>query len=119
NSQGSRMSSVTQLFRQVVQRCQDHVAIAGTTESLTYRALQERALQVADFLVSRRVSPGSVIAVLSEEPANIIATMLGILEAGCVFCPLHRNQPPSRLNAIVDQIAPDWFFAEPRLAHRP
>jgi amino acid adenylation domain-containing protein len=61
----------------------------------------------------RRGAPRGVVAVCADDPLHNVVALVGILKAGCVFAPLDIDQPPARLRAVLEQLAPRWILGAP------
>ncbi len=65
-------------------------------ERLTYGELARRAGRIAARLLRRGVQPETRVAVLAERSLDLIASLLGILAAGCAYLPLDPEHPAER-----------------------
>ncbi|HKH46438.1 MAG TPA: amino acid adenylation domain-containing protein, partial [Thermoanaerobaculia bacterium] len=73
------------------------VAVEQAGESLTWGELRRRAGQLARWLVAHGLRPEERVAVLAERSPDLIASLLGIVEAGGAYLPLDPSDPPERL----------------------
>ncbi|WP_018350842.1 non-ribosomal peptide synthetase [Longispora albida] len=78
-----------------------HVAITAGGSDLTYAALDQRANQIATYLRSRGVTAGSVVAVLLERSADLLASMLGTWKAGGAYVPIDPSYPADRVGSML------------------
>jgi amino acid adenylation domain-containing protein len=69
---------------------------------LTYRALNERANQLAQHLRALGVGPDVPVGLHIARSAEMVIGILGILKAGGAFVPLDPNYPRERLAAMLD-----------------
>ncbi len=67
----------------------------------TYAELNARSNQVARYLLSRQVRPGSIVAISMEHSAELITAILGVLKAGSAYLPLDPATPPERFAFIL------------------
>ncbi|GAA1999248.1 amino acid adenylation domain-containing protein [Catenulispora subtropica] len=77
---------------------------AGTVT--TYGALEARAVAYAGALRRAGARPGDLVAIVLPRSAELVAAVLGTLQAGCVFLPLEPSQPTARLSAILADATP-------------
>ncbi|MCA1635271.1 MAG: amino acid adenylation domain-containing protein [Acidobacteria bacterium] len=105
---------VQHLFGAAAARWPDRAAVSTAAGEVTYRELDKRSNNVANFLVSSGAGRGSVVAVLSEDAVEVITSVLGILKAGCVFVPLDAGIPDKRLETMIATVSPSWVVCEPR-----
>ena len=67
---------------------------------LTYRALDDRANQLAHVLAAQTKS-GDRIAVMLDRSPDMLAVLLGAWKAGLAYVPLDPSHPPARLQHIL------------------
>jgi amino acid adenylation domain-containing protein len=79
----------------------DAVAITLGAQQLTYRALDERANQVAQALVAVGVRRDERVAVCLERSIDMIVLLLGILKAGGAFVPIVPSLPRERVTSMM------------------
>jgi amino acid adenylation domain-containing protein/thioester reductase-like protein len=75
----------------------DRPAIVTEAGITTYSALEREANAIAHSLLSRGVTPGSAVGVLTGRSANLPAAVLGIWKAGATYLPLAADLPEERL----------------------
>ncbi|OQW95901.1 MAG: hypothetical protein BWK79_00780 [Beggiatoa sp. IS2] len=88
---------VHQLFEQQVIATPHAIAVVFEGEQLTYRELNDRANQVAHYLVILGVKSETLVAICVERSIGMIVGLLGILKAGGAYVPLDPTYPPERL----------------------
>lgn len=104
------------IFRQAAQSFGDRTAIEWGERQVSYRQLAGRMDEVAAALRRAGAEPGSIVAILAESTADVIAAMLGVLEAGCAYMPLDLRFPAVTLPVIVDEVRPRWWLVSPAMA---
>jgi natural product biosynthesis luciferase-like monooxygenase protein/amino acid adenylation domain-containing protein/FkbM family methyltransferase len=85
------------LFAEQVARRPATIAVEQGSERLTYLDLQQRAGRIARRLVAQGLRPEERVAVLAERSPDLVAILLGILQAGGVYLPLDPIYPRERL----------------------
>jgi len=98
------------LFEAQVARTPDAVALSCGRESLSYRALNACANQLAHALVERGIGPEMVVAVLATRDAALWVTVLAILKTGAAYLPLDPPQPAPRLAHLLRQSQAPWLL---------
>ena len=78
-------------------RTPDAVALVYEDETLSYRALDERANQLAHHLRSLGVGPETIVGLCVERSFDMVIALLGILKAGAAYLPLDPDYPKDRL----------------------
>ena len=85
--------------KQVVEKG-DETALVASDVTLTYKQLDEKANVIANALIDKGVKPKSNVLVMLSRDSNLIASILGILKAGCAFIPIDPEYPQERINYI-------------------
>lgn len=104
-----------ELFEQQAARCPDAVAIRDGREPLTYRDLSARARSIATLLTARGLRPEQPVGVLMSRTSDLIAVLLGILQAGGCYVPLDPDDPPERNRRIVSGAACELVLGQASL----
>lgn len=82
-------------------RFKHHPAVEYGDTQLTYGELDKRTTHIAGRLLDRGLPAETFIGVLMENRLELIAAMIGILRARCVFVPLDTRHPQDRLKLMV------------------
>jgi amino acid adenylation domain-containing protein len=89
-------------FAAQVARTPDAVAVTLHAASLSYRALDRRANQLAQHLRRMAVGPEVVVGVCLERTPEQVVAVLGVLKAGGAFLPLDPATPAERLAFMLE-----------------
>ena len=82
---------IVDLFRRVAAQHSSAVAIERAEKRVRYADLENRSEEVTSRLRSANISPGSVVAIVSDDPVDVITAMLGVLRQAPFSFPLiHR-----------------------------
>jgi amino acid adenylation domain-containing protein len=79
----------------------DALAISAGSERLTYLELDRRSNQLAHYLRSLGVNPGSVVGLCLESSTDFPVAALAILKAGGAYLPLETKTPHARLKMML------------------
>lgn len=90
-----------QLFEAQVARSPEAVAVVFETEQLTYRELNQRANQLAQYLQQLGVGPDVLVGLCVERSLAMAIGILGILKAGGAYVPLDPTYPRDRLQFML------------------
>ncbi|MEW2124651.1 non-ribosomal peptide synthetase [Streptomyces sp. NPDC007259] len=90
------------LFADVVSRQPDAVALTAGDTRLTYAELDATAERTAAGLRALGIAPGSMVGVALERDADLVATLLGVLKAGCAYVPMDLRYPEERLRYTAE-----------------
>jgi amino acid adenylation domain-containing protein len=90
-----------EVFEAQVARTPEQVALVCGEKRLTYRALNDRANQVAQRVRELGVGPEVLVGLSLEHGPELIIGILGILKAGGACVPLDPTYPPERLAFLL------------------
>jgi amino acid adenylation domain-containing protein len=107
---------IDELIGRACARFSGHVAIEWRQQRIAYEELAAAVSELAAALVGAGAAPGSLVGILADESAEMIAGMLGSLQAGCAFVPVDPGFQVARLEAIAMEARPRCWLAAPRLA---
>jgi len=97
-----RERCVHELFEQQVASSPDATAIIFEDEQLSYRELNQRANQLAHYLVEQRnVTADSLVGICVERSVEMVVGILAILKAGAAYVPLDPDYPQARLSYML------------------
>ncbi|NIM15388.1 MAG: amino acid adenylation domain-containing protein, partial [Candidatus Aminicenantes bacterium] len=69
--------------------------------SITYRELNEKAIQIAHLLREKGVQPDAIVAIMVEPSIEMIIGILGILKAGSAYMPIDPEYPQERIDYML------------------
>ncbi|MGA9702162.1 non-ribosomal peptide synthetase, partial [Pseudomonas sp.] len=98
--------TVHALFEAHVRLNPEAIAVQAGAQQLTYRALNERANQLAYHLRERGVQPDSRVALCVERGLDLVVGLLAILKAGGAYVPLDPGYPRERLAYMLHDSQP-------------
>jgi non-ribosomal peptide synthetase component F/thioesterase domain-containing protein/acyl carrier protein len=85
--------SLPQLFEAQAEQTPEAIAVISTEQSLTYRELNQKANQLADYLQNQELPSGNPLALCVEKPINFVVGILGILKTGSAYIPIDQASP--------------------------
>ncbi|EAV43855.1 putative non-ribosomal peptide synthetase [Stappia aggregata IAM 12614] len=94
--------SLPDRFRLLAKQNAAKVALASQTGTLSYAELDGLSDRVARNLIRRGVRPGARVAVFMDRSIELVVVTLAIVKAGGAYVPLNRNDPPNRLQQLVE-----------------
>ncbi len=96
-------TTIQKLFEEKVERNPDSIAIVCEETSLTYRELNEKANQVANYIKEKHhIQPDTLISLCLDRGEHLIIGILGILKAGGAYVPIDPNYPDDRIRYILE-----------------
>ncbi|MEG3971751.1 amino acid adenylation domain-containing protein, partial [Microcoleus sp. T2B6] len=109
---------IHQLFEEQVERTPDAVAVVFEEKQLTYRELNAKANQLANYLRSLGVGPEVLVGICVERSLEMIIGLLGILKAGGAYVPLDPNYPSERLAFMLEDSSVPVLLTQERLVEK-
>jgi len=92
---------VPALFAAQVARRPEATALEYGERSLSYSDLAQAAGAVAATLRAAAVEPGAFVGLCADRSPELIAGILGVLQAGCAYVPLDPSFPRVRMESIL------------------
>ncbi len=98
----SQPKIIHQLFEAQCEDNADKVAVICDDEELTYKELNDKANQLAHYLINQGVKDNALIGVCLERSLDMIIATLGILKAGACYIPLDPEYPQDRIQYMLE-----------------
>jgi amino acid adenylation domain-containing protein len=96
-----RDAGVHHLFEAQAAEIPDGIALLFQDEEISYQALNNRANQLAHYLIKAGVRPGDPVTVFIERSVEMFVGILGVLKAGGVYVPMDTNYPTERVRLML------------------
>ncbi|MEX2475928.1 amino acid adenylation domain-containing protein [Marinobacter sp.] len=106
------------LIEAATDRFPDRTALIYETGEMSFRELDERANQLAHWLMDRGVGPGTIVPILMDRSPAMLIAINGILKSGGAYLPLDPEHPQDRLAFIVDEVQSGFVLTMASLSHR-
>ncbi len=107
---------VHHLFETQAARMPDAVAVMYEGRRITYRELNGRANQVANYLRKLGVGPDVLVGICVERSIEMVVGLLGILKAGGAYVPLDPAYPKERLAFMLQDSQASVLLTEKKLS---
>lgn len=92
-------------FLESAARYPDRPAVITAERQLTYRELDRRSDQVAQWLADHAAGPGTLVGIVMDKGWEQIVAAIGVLKAGATYVPIDAHVPPERLRLLLDSAA--------------
>jgi amino acid adenylation domain-containing protein len=90
-----------QHFEAQAARNPDAVALIYDKQRFSYRELNERANQLAHYLISLQIGPDVLVGLFIDRSPEMIIGLLGVLKAGGAYVPIDPTYPKDRIEAML------------------
>jgi amino acid adenylation domain-containing protein len=105
-----RDKTIVDLFEAQVDKTPDAIAVAFENQSVTYHQLNQKANQIAHYLLNLKTethngslfTDNCLVGICLERSLEMISSVLGVLKAGAAYLPLDYSYPPARLAFMVE-----------------
>ncbi|MEW7293174.1 amino acid adenylation domain-containing protein, partial [Aquimarina sp. 2304DJ70-9] len=91
----------------------DNIAIQINDKYLTYKELDEKSNQVANFISEKYVEKGNVFGVQMERSLGLMITIFGVLKSGNIYLPLSESHPIDRIQYALENSQAKALFTKP------
>ena len=106
---------IHQIFETTSERYPDSVAVIFEGIQLTYKELNERANQLASYLIEKGVGPDVLIGICMERSLEMVVGILGILKSGGAYVPLDPKYPKDLLVFMLEDSNASIVLTQKRL----
>jgi amino acid adenylation domain-containing protein len=109
-------TTIQQLFETQVEKTPGNIAISHQGQEKTYKELNEKANQLALFLISKGVRVGSIVGIMAQRSPDMLVGILGILKAGGAYLPISSQLPAARKKFILRDSSAGYLLLQQHLA---
>ena len=99
-------------FEEQVKINPDNIALVAEDATFTADELNQKANKIANALIKKGVKPKSNVLVMLHRNSDLIASILGILKAGCTYIPIDLEYPQDRINYIYENSQADYIISD-------
>lgn len=105
--------SIPMLFKQVVARRGEAIALRQGDRLITYKELDRLSDQVARWIVAQGLT-GKAVGVSMPRGPEVVITLYGLMKAGAIYVPIDEGHPKERLRFMAkDARIAGWITAQP------
>ena len=95
------IKGIHQLFEKQAEQVPDSIAASFEGRDYTYKELNEKANQLANYINTLGVHIGGKVAIYMERSLEIITALLGVLKSGAAYVPIDPAYPKDRIESIL------------------
>ena len=111
--------TVHQLFEEQVLKTPSNIAVVYENFKLTYQELNNRANQLAHYLLDNySIKPDDLIVLCLNRSEYMIVAVLAVLKAGGAYVPIDPNYPDDRIKYILNDVNPKAILTNDRHKNR-
>lgn len=89
------------LFEEQVIRTPHDVSLGHNDQQITYQELNEKANQLANYLIAKGLQPSEIVGIMLGRSAEMIISILAIMKAGGAYLPLDIKSPATRNERVL------------------
>ena len=94
--------TISQLFEIQVNKTPDDIAIVFEKQNITYKELNKKANQVANYLRKRGIKQNDIIGIMLPRSFELIISILGVLKSGACYIPIDPTYPEKRVQYMLE-----------------
>ncbi|MDZ7968662.1 MAG: amino acid adenylation domain-containing protein [Nostoc sp. DedSLP03] len=95
-------SPIHEIFTQQAAENPDSIAVICQGESWTYAQLNQKANQLARFLVKLGISAEQPVGICLERSLDMVCSILAVLKAGGCYVPIDPDYPAVRIQSMLE-----------------
>ncbi|RCU52489.1 amino acid adenylation domain-containing protein [Corallincola holothuriorum] len=101
---------ISEKIREIAATYAERNAVTCESSSLTYLELDQRANQLANYLVSKGVSAETLVGVCLTRSVDTAVAMLAVFKAGGAYVPFDPDYPQARLEYMAQDSGIRWLL---------
>jgi amino acid adenylation domain-containing protein len=98
-------ADLIKLWEQRVSQSPDAVALQEHDRHVTFRCLDQWSKDISQILTSRGVRSNSLVGIVIDTSAEMVAAILGVLRSGCAYVPISPDHPKKRIESLARRSA--------------
>ncbi|RSC95138.1 amino acid adenylation domain-containing protein [Tenacibaculum singaporense] len=111
NNNDSSTTICELINKQTIAHPKRRAIIDGTTH-IDYATLVKRSNEVAGELNNKGIKPGALVGVCMNRSWELVATLIGIMQAGCAYIPLDPAYPKDRIHYMLEHSRTSVVFVD-------
>ena len=94
--------TIVDLFEEQAEKSPEDIAVVFEEKQISYRELNERSNQLANYLKKRGVKTETLVPICVERGFEMVVGILGILKAGGAYVPIDQEYPEDRISYMLE-----------------
>lgn len=108
---GYSETNIISLFQKRVDAEPNNIAVIEDNKQVTYKELWDMSIKVSDFIQLEKVKTKKFIGIYTERSIQMLAIMMGILRANCIYVPLDTRYPLMKIETIARISDLSWIIS--------
>src|SRR3989338_9853489 len=104
--------TVLDLFDQQVQKTPHHIAVQYEESTLSYRELDEKSNQLANYLITNNISINQYVIVKVGSSIELSIIFWGIIKAGAIYVPIEQDITHAKMQQIQHERKTSLFLSK-------
>ncbi|MBC6112098.1 non-ribosomal peptide synthetase [Pedobacter fastidiosus] len=91
------------LFEEQAQLNPNKIALRFEESDLSYKFLDEKANQLANYLTAQNIGKNSLVPICLQPSLEMVIAIIGILKAGAAYVPIDPDYPINRIKYLIEE----------------
>src|SRR5690606_12907398 len=102
----------TAYITEIAAEMPDKTAISFNGKAISYRELETRSSQLANYLIAKDITVGDIIGVAMDRSMDMVIALLGVIKSGAAYIPLDPNYPVNRIEFMLQDSSAKLLLTE-------
>lgn len=108
-----KAKTILDLFADQVEKQPDAIAVVYQNTILTYRQLDEKSTQLANYLLNNYdLKENDLVGLMINNSEDVLVSILGIQKTGAAYVPIDPTYPKERIKHIVKDASPKVLLTQ-------
>ena len=108
---------ITSRFLDAVQKYRNNVAIVENDQRMTYGEIDQTSNKLANYLTSKGVEKGHIVAILNGRTIETVMSMLALLKIGAAYAPIDAGYPKEKIGTLLNSSNIDYIISSRSSLH--
>ncbi len=108
--------SFQSILLQNLKKYDKRIAIESEDTATTYAGLLDITGKIGSYLVNKGLKKETLVGICLEDKADIIYSIIGVMNAGCVFVPIDNSLPVERIKVIAEDLNLKYIISSERVS---
>ncbi len=97
-----KTKTIAELFEEQVRKTPNNVAIVFEGKQLTYKELNEKANQLANYLRKNNIKNNTIVGIVINRSLEMMVSILAVLKSGGAYIPIDPDYPDERISYMLE-----------------